>query len=136
MKASIKILLSLCILGFMGLAVTGAVLMGTGQMMSYEATEEYELSAPIQKIELNTVNARVSLVPEDTGCKVVSYAKAWLPGPVDMDKILEVTVKEGVLTVTEKPFPPTFFGFFPQPYEMMLTFHVPQKAWDTRKSGF
>lgn len=135
MKKSVKILLALCILGVIGLAVTGAMLMGTGKLMSYEATKDYEINVPIQKIELNTVKAQVSFVPENERCKVVSYAKAWLPGPINMDSVLNVTVEGGVLIVTEKAFPKTFFGLFPQPYEMILTLHVPKAAWDSRESG-
>ncbi len=130
MKKMTKLLLILFIVGLCGAAVTMGYIMGSGELMSHEATKDYAVDEPFGKLQLETVAAQVTVVPSETA-HVEAYAKAWLPGPVNMDDVVDVRVRDGVLTVTETPFPAEFFGMFPQPYEMRLTIYMPQELCDT-----
>lgn len=130
MKKMTKLLLILFIAGLCGTAVTLGYIMGSGQLMSREAAKDYAVDEPFHELKLDTVAAQVLMVPSED-VHVEAYAKAWLPGPVDMDDVVDVDVRGGVLTVTETPFPAEFFGIFPQPYEMRLTIYMPQELCDT-----
>ncbi len=130
MKKTAKILLILFLIGICGTAVMLGYIMGSGQLMSHEAEKDYAVKETFSALQLNTVAAQVTAVPSES-MHVEAYAKAWLPGPVNMDDVVNVRVQDGVLVVTETPFPAEFFGVFPQPYEMKLTIYMPQELYDT-----
>ena len=130
MKKSIKILLILTVIGAIGLAAALCVVMGTGTLMSREASKEYTVEESFNTVKLETVKAEVELVANNTETKVSAYSKAWLSHEIDMDDLVDVSVKGGVLVVSETPFEPHFFGIFPQPYELKLTVTVPQDVYE------
>ena len=130
MKKMTKLLLILFIIGFCGTAVTMGIIIGSGQLMSHEARKDYAVEEPFGTLRLDTTAAQVTVIPSEKA-HVQAYAKAWLPGPVDMDAVVDVRVRDGELTVTETPFPAEFLGMFPQPYEMQLTIYMPQEMCDT-----
>ena len=130
MKKSSKILVVLFLIGICGTAVMLGYIMGSGQLMSHEAAKDYAVKEPFNALQLNTAAAQVTAVPSES-THVKAYAKAWLPGPVNMDGVVDVRVQDGVLIVTETPFPAEFFGVFPQPYEMKITVYMPQELCDT-----
>lgn len=125
MKKHGKLLLILLVIGFCGTAVMTGYIMGSGQLMSREDTKDYTVNQAFSGLQLDTVAAQVTVVPSEKA-HVQAYAKAWLPGPVIMDDVVDVRVTDGMLTVTETPFPAEFFGVFPQPYELKLTVYMPE----------
>ena len=111
--------------GAVGLALTAGIALGTGAIGSKEAAKTYAAGGPVEAVELFVHGAQVSVI-ETTGASSVSAnAKAWLTGEMDLCAMVDVKLEDGVLTVTETPLPPVFFGVFPQPYELHLTLHVP-----------
>ncbi len=132
MKKSAKILLIMFVIGICGTAVMMGYIMGSGRLMSHEATKDYAVDEPFSALELNTVAAQVTVVPSEE-THVQAYAKAWLPGPVNMDDVVDVRVEHGTLIVTETPFPAEFFGIFPQPYEMKLSVYMPEAMCEAVK---
>jgi len=124
MKTSSKVILILLIIGIAGTAITSGYIMGSGQLMARQATQEYEIGETFSNLELDTVNAKINIVPSESSY-VTAYANVWLPQPVQMDNVVNVSVEDGTLHVTETPFPSTFFGVFPQPYELIITLYMP-----------
>lgn len=125
-----EILLIIFIIGLCGTAVMFGYIMGSGQLMSHEASKDFEVNEPFDELKLDTVAAQVNIVPsEDT--RVTAYAKAWLPEPVRIDDVVDVRVEDSVLTIVETPYPSKFFGVFPQPYELILTVYMPVDMVDT-----
>lgn len=126
MKKSTKILLILMLIGIGGTAIVFGYIMGSGQLMSHEDTQDYAVNESFEELQLDTVAAQIDMIPSEQ-VHVTAYAKAWLPEPVNMDNVVDVRVENGILTITETPFPSTFFGVFPQPYELKLTLHMPRE---------
>ncbi len=124
MKTNSKVILILLIIGIAGIAITSGFIMGTGQLMPRQATLEYEISETFSNLELDTVNAKINIVPSARSY-VTAYANAWLPQTAEMDNVVNISVEDGTLRVTETPFPSTFFGVFPQPYELIITLNMP-----------
>jgi hypothetical protein len=129
MKKSTKVLLILLIIGFAGTAVVMGYIMGSGQLMSHEATKDEAVNQAFNELKLDTKAAQIHMVPSEQA-HVTAYAKAWLPEPVHMDDVVSVNVENGILTVTETPFAPRFFGVFPQPYELIITIYMPQEMYE------
>ena len=102
-------------------------LFGTGTLRSYEGTKSYAL-ADIESVTVYAHLAQVRVVPSQTDYRAEVYAKAWLAGPIDFDKIFAVHADSGAFNVTETPFPAEFLGVFPQPYEMRITLYLPADA--------
>lgn len=130
MKKSTKVLFILLLIGISGTAIMMGIIMGTGQLMSHEATKDYAAYETFSKLKLDATAAQITVIPSEQA-HVTAYAKAWLTRPIDMNDMVSVNVENGVLTVTEKSFPPTFFGVFPQPYELKLTIYMPREICDT-----
>jgi hypothetical protein len=126
MNKSTKILLILLLIGIGGTAIVFGYIMGSGQLMSHEDTQDYIVNEKFEKLQLDTVAAQIDIVSSEQA-HVSVYAKAWLPEPVNMDNVVDVRVENGILTMTETPFPSTFFGVFPQPYELKLTLYMPRE---------
>jgi len=124
MKKNSKVLLILLIIGIAGTAITSGFILGSGQLMPRQATREYEIGESLRDLELDTVNAKINIVPSESSY-VTAYANAWLPQPVEMENVVNVSVEDGTLRVTETPFPSTFLGVFPQPYELIITLYIP-----------
>lgn len=129
-----KTLVLVMIAGFAGVAVMMAVIMGSGLLMSRETQTEYAVKEDFSDVALNTVAAQINVVPSDQP-RVTAYAKAWLKAPIDMHDIVTVTVEDGVLNVTETPFPAEFFGLFPQPYELKITLYLPETLCGAAADG-
>ncbi|MEL7610705.1 MAG: hypothetical protein AAGU74_14525 [Bacillota bacterium] len=127
MKRSTKILLALLLAGLLGTAATAGILIGTGTLYSREASKTYPITN-VMSAKAYTHLAVLELVPAQGDYRAEVYAKAWLEGPVDPDKIFSADVEGGALTVTETPFPSTFLGLFPQPYEMKITLYLPESV--------
>jgi|GEM_PF-1742926 len=126
MKKSTKVLLVLLVIGIGGTAIVFGYIMGSGQLMSHEDTHDYAVNERFEELQLDTVAAQIDMVPSEQA-HVTAYAKAWLPEPVNLDNVVDVRVENGILTMTETPFPSTFFGVFPQPYELKLTLYMPRQ---------
>ena len=134
MKRTTKLLWILFAVGMLGIVATGGYMYGTDALMSREAAGTYAADAPFDTVQLDTSLAQTSILPLESGeARVEAYAKAWLPGAIDMDEVVNVIVRDGVLIVTETPFPTEFLGLFPQPYELTLRVYVPQDVYE--KSG-
>lgn len=129
MKKLTKTLLVLMLIGIGGVTVMMAFIMGSGTLMSREAQNDYAVEQDFSDVKMDTVMAQVTVEPSEQ-THVTAYAKAWLSAPIDMDAIVDVSVKDGVLRVKESPFPDEFFGIFPQPYELKLTLYLPQEIYD------
>lgn len=135
MKKQVKRWLLVLLISVAGIALTGVVLMGSGMLMSREASKTYPIDAAIDHVKVEAVRAQVTLVPEAGEPRVVAYAKAWLPEPIDLDEHVALSVSDGTLTITETAFAEQFLGLFPQPYEMALTVYVPQAVYDQYQGG-
>lgn len=123
---SYKVLLWGLIIGLVGMAVTIGITIATDKLMSRETEAVFEVGEAFESVALDTGAAEVSFVPTDAEYRVEAYIKAWRPEPIDLDEIVSVAVNDGVLTITETPFPSDFFGVFPQPYELKLTVYAPE----------
>ena len=131
MKTKTKVLLILLAVGVVGVAATMGYIMGSSTLISREAEKTYAVSEPFDTVKFHTVLGQVTVLPaEDGETRVEAYAKAWLPEEIDMDEHISVAVEDGVLVVTETPFPDEFLGVFPQPYEMILRVYVPQDVYE------
>lgn len=130
MKKSTKVLVLLLLIGIGGTAIMFGYIVGTGQLMSHEAVQDYAVDDTFSELKLDTTAAQINIVPSEKAY-VTAYAKAWLPKPVNMDDVVNVSVTNGVLNITETPFPPKFFGMFPQPYELKITLYMPREICDT-----
>ncbi len=131
MKTKTKVLLILFAVSIAGIATTMGIIMGSSTLMSRGAEKTYAITAPFDTMEFDTVLGQVTVLPaEDGEARVEASAKAWLPEEIDMDEHIRVDVADGVLTVTETPFPDEFLGVFPQPYEMILRVYVPQYVYE------
>ncbi len=130
MKKSTKVLRLLLLIGIGGTAIMMGFIMGTGQLMSHEATKDFEVDETFDELKLDTAAAQVTVMPSEQA-HVTAYAKAWLQKPIDMEDVVDVRVENGVLRITETPFPNKFFGVFPQPYELILTIYMPREIYDT-----
>jgi hypothetical protein len=130
MKKRVRFWLILLAVGLAGVVLTCAYMMGTGRMMSYEAGQAFSLDEGFETLKVEAVRAQVTVLPTDQKPYVDVYAKAWLPGPINLNDLLDWDLKDGVLTVREIPFEPHFLGLFPQPYEMTITAHVPQAVYE------
>ncbi len=132
MKIFTKVLLILLAVGILGTAVTMGYIMGSSTLISREAEKTYTVTTPFDTLKFHTVLGQVTVLPaEDGKTRVEASAKAWLPEDIDMDEHIRLDVQEGVLVVTETPFPDEFLGVFPQPYEMILRVYVPQDVYET-----
>ena len=130
MKKRLKLWLIILAIGAAGIALTGIYLMSTGKLMSYEAAADYSLQGDFQSLEVDVSRAKVIAYPTEKEPAVHVFVKAWVSGPIDLAQRFTMSMDNGVLTVKEIPFESTFLGLFPQPYEMTLTFYVPQTAYD------
>lgn len=135
MKKRLKFWLIVLVIGVAGIALVGTYLIGTGKLMSYEAREDFTLQGDFQRLEVDVSRAQVIAYPSEEAPAVEVFAKAWVPGPIDLDQRFSMSVEDGVLTVKEIPFESTFLGLFPQPYEMTMTFYVPQAVYDDFVGG-
>lgn len=131
MRRTGKVFLILFFVGLLGVAVTLGVIVGTGMLRSYEGSKTYPIAAPVTSAKIEASHAQVLVVPTEGDYRVEAYAKAWLERPIDMDTVLSVSSENGVLTVTETPFPAEFLGLFPQPYELLVTLYLPREICDT-----
>lgn len=127
MKRTSKILLILMAIGFVGVAGIVGIAVGTGHIRPYAQTQRYSVEN-VQRAQLNLHHAQVTAVPATADYRVEVYVNAWLPNPIDFDKIAAIDVADGTLTVTETPFSAEFLGLFPQPYEMNITLYLPAAA--------
>ncbi len=135
MKKCVKFWLILMTAGLLGIAAVVAYAVGTGKFTSYEAAKTFYPEGSFQTIQIDATQARVTVAPSEEAPKVEVYAKAWLPGPIDLAKRFVWTVENQRLVLTEIPFEPAFLGFFPQPYEMTITAYVPQTVYDSFMGG-
>lgn len=133
MKKSTKILWVLLAVGIVGMAVTMGIAIGTGTLMSREDAKVYAISESFDTLELKTDVSVELVVAEETAIEV--YAKAWLPQPIDVNDYVQFEVTNGVLSITETPPAQEFFGFFPQPYELIITLHMTQDMYDIVTGG-
>ena len=129
MKKTTKVLVLLLLIGIGGTAIMMGFIVGTGHLMSHEAAKEYAVEETFSELKLDMAAAQINIIPSEKA-HVTAYAKAWLPKPIDMNDVVDVRVENGVLTVTETPFPSTFLGVFPQPYELILTIYMPREICD------
>jgi len=129
MKKNVKRWLTVILIGFLGTACTMIYLLATDRLMSREATEVFALEGTFDTLEVRTVRAGVEVVPTSDAPKVEVYAKAWLPESIKLKEHVEWSVQQGKLAITEIPFPDTFLGLFPQPYEMYMTVYVPESVY-------
>ncbi len=131
MKKKTKILLILLAVGVVGLAATMGYILGSNALMSREAAKTYEITEAYDTVQFDTVLAYANVQPSMDGkTHVETYAKAWLSHEIDMDSIVSIEIVDGVLTVTETPFPDEFLGVFPQPYELRLNVYLPQDVYE------
>lgn len=130
MKKRVRFWLILLAVGLAGAAITCVFMVGTGRMMSREAGQAFEVDEGFEAIHVEAVRAQVTVLPTEGTPYVDVYAKAWLPGPINLDERLAWDLKDGVLSIKEIPFEAHFFGLFPQPYEMAITAHVPQAVYE------
>ena len=135
MKKRVRFWLILMAVGLLGMAAITAYAVGTGKFTSYEAAKTFFPEGSFQTIQIDAVRAQVTVKPSEEAPKIEVYAKAWLPGPIDLTKRFVWSVAEQRLVLTEIPFEPTFLGFFPQPYEMTITAYVPQVVYDSFMGG-
>lgn len=136
MKTKTKVLLILLAVGVAGIAATMGVILGSDTLMSREAEKTVAVTEPFDSVRLDTVLAQAEVLPSDAdGVRVEAYAKAWLSHEIDMDGLVSVAVEDGVLVVTETPFPAEFMGMFPQPYELKLRVYVPQNVYEAWAEG-
>ncbi len=119
-----KVLLILLFIGIGGAAIVFGYIVGSGQLMPRDATQDYAVKESFHELNLDTAGAHIDLIPSEQ-THITAFAKAWLPEPVNMDDVVKVKVQDGALNITETPFPSTFLGVFPQPYELRLTLHLP-----------
>jgi len=132
MKTFNKILVILLAVGILGTAVTMGYIMGSSTLISREAEKTYAVAESFDTMKFDIVLGQVTVLPAGDGeTRVEASAKAWLPEEIDMDEHIRVEVADGVLVVTETPFPDEFLGVFPQPYEMILQVYVPQDVYET-----
>ena len=131
MKKKTMILVILLAVGTVGLAITMGYILGSNTLMSREAAKTYEVREPYDTVQFDTALAYAYVQPSENGeTRVETYAKAWLPHEIDMDSIFSVTVQDGVLTITQNPFPDEFLGVFPQPCELDLYVYLPEDIYE------
>lgn len=135
MKKRVKLWLILMAAGLLGIAVIVAYSVGSGGFTSYEAAKTFYPEGSFQTMQADVTHAQVKVVPSGEAPKIEVYAKAWLPGPIDLTKRFVWSVEGQKLKLTEIPFEPVFLGFFPQPYEMTITAYVPQGVYDSFMGG-
>jgi hypothetical protein len=135
MKKRAKFYLILMAVGLLGIAVIVSYSVGTGSFTSYEATKAFYPEGSFTTIQVDASRAQVKVLPSEEVPKIEVFAKAWLPGPIDLTKRFVWTVDNQRLVLTEIPFEPIFLGFFPQPYEMTITAYVPQAVYDSFLGG-
>jgi hypothetical protein len=135
MKKRFKLYLILMAAGLLGIGVIVAYSVGTGSFTSYEATKTFFPEGNFTTIQIDASRAQVKVLPSEEAPKIEVFAKAWLPGPIDLTKRFVWTVENQRLVLTEIPFEPVFLGFFPQPYEMTITAYVPQTVYDSYMGG-
>ena len=131
---SAKFWLKVLAVAVAGIALVCTYVVATGGMMSREASESYEIK-DITSLQFDTVRAQVTYLPTEDTQQLQVYAKAWLSEPIDLSKRLSMKTEGTVLTVKEIPFESTFFGFFPQPYEMTITAYVPEAVYQSITGG-
>ncbi len=131
MKTKTKVLLILLAVGFAGIAATMGYITGSGTLISREAEKSYAITALFDSVQFDTAQGigRIQASDDEDSAYLDAYAKAWLPKEINMDDIIEINVKNGVLVITQKPFPDEFFGLFPQPYELSLNLYVPRDQY-------
>lgn len=114
-------------LGIIGIIATISIAIGTGAIMSREASKTYYFDKPFETLALpeypGNSPSNVAIMQGDY--KVEAYVKAWRPEQIDIDKLLNVEVRDGILYITMNKFPDDFFGMFPQPYELDITVYTP-----------
>jgi len=131
---SAKFWLKVLAIAVAGIALVCTYVVATGGMMSREASESYEIKE-ITSLQFDTMRAQVICLPTEDTPQLQVYAKAWLSEPIDLSKRLLMKTEGTVLTVKEIPFESTFFGFFPQPYEMTITAYVPEAVYQSMTGG-
>ena len=132
---SMKFWLIVLVVAVAGIALAGTYIIASGTMMSRETSESYEISMGIDSLKFDTVRAQVIYLPADDKPHLEVYAKAWLPEPIDLSKRLIMSTEGSTLSIKEIPFDSSFFGFFPQPYEMTITAYVPQSMYQATIGG-
>jgi hypothetical protein len=132
MNKKVKRLISGLVIGVIGAAATIGVMVGTGALMSREAEKTYHFDEPFTAYAFpdpERVSAEVDFMQGDE-YRAEAYIKAWRPEPIDIDELVSLEVKDGVLYITQTPFPDDFLGFFPQPYELRLTVYAPAELFE------
>ena len=133
MRKRTKFFLLLFLISFaLTVAMAGALVL-TGTVYHHESHEAVALvDTQYEKIAFNTSLASVAVEPNDEGeteAKVDVYA--WRGEDFHAAEQVHLEIKDGVLTLTELPFPMDFLGFFPQPYAMNITLSVPRHIYET-----
>lgn len=129
MTKRMKVLLLVLGVGLCGLIITSAIIIGSGQLASREESRSYAVSESFDDVRIQKSAATVTFAAADD-VRIDVYAKAWLDKPIDLDQLVAIQVLNGVLQITETPFPDVFLGIFPQPYELSITIYVPQTVYD------
>ena len=131
MKIKTKILLILLAVGTLGLALTMGYIMGSGMLLSRQAAKTFVITEPYESVQFDTANVYTTIEQSETDETYVDvFAKAWLSHEIDMDSLFSVTVQDGVMTISQKPFPDQFLGIFPQPSELHLNVYLPQDVYE------
>ena len=133
MKRIDKVLWLSLLVGLVGAAVTCGVIVGDHMLWQYDQSTVYPLQEPITAAGFDMRGASVELIPSQSDFRVEAHASAWLEQNFAMEQILSVTQKDGVLTVTQTPFPQRFLGMFPQPYALDIKLYLPQQVCDAIK---
>lgn len=129
MKKPTKKLRIIFLIGIAGLIITVSIGMGTGSIMSYENTKEYQIGAGFNAVELNIQKAQIDVVAAQNEYLVEAYTKAWSSGKLDLDAMVKIKIEDKVLKITEIAPPSEFLGLFPQPYELKLKLYVPKEVY-------
>ena len=132
MRKRTKFFLLLFLISFaLTMAMAGALVL-TGAVYHRESHETVALpDAQYENIAFDTSLASVTVAPSDEGkteAEVSVYA--WRGEAFHAAEQVRLDIKDGVLTLTELPFPMDFLGFFPQPYAMNITLNVPLHVYE------
>ena len=113
------------------MATAGALVL-TGTVCHRESHESVALAdAEFSGIRLDTSLATVGLAPNDHGgIEAAIGLYAWRGADFHAAEHVSLAVENGVLVLTELPFPSDFLGFFPQPYAMDITLSVPREIYE------
>lgn len=135
MRKSTKLYLTVFLISFaLLIAMTGALVL-TGTIYHRESHESIELNdAAYTDVELHLNSALITMEPNDIGnTKANISLYAWRGDDFNASEYVRLTVENGVLVLTELPFPMDFLGFFPQPYAMNITLSVPRAIYEAEE---